>query len=129
MKVLCIDYGARRIGIALGDTDLKLAVPKAVLKNSPRVFEEIKKLVKEFGVSRIVVGLPLTPSGREGQRAKEVRKFVESLKNEVDAEIVFWDERYTTLSASEKAKGSKKLKEKIDALSAQEILTEYLNSL
>ena len=129
MKVLSIDYGAKRVGLAVGDTELKIAVPKGALKNNGRLVDRIAELVRESGVGIVVVGLPLTPSGREGQRASEVRKFVGELSQRLpDIEIVLWDERYTTQEAMRRA-GGKVSKEEIDALSAQIILEEFLDSL
>ena len=66
MKVLAIDYGKRRIGLALGDTNLRIAVPIGSIENrNQKTFEEISQKVREHGISIILLGLPLTPSGRE----------------------------------------------------------------
>lgn len=130
MKVLSIDYGSKRVGLAVGDLSLRIAVPKGTLKNNSRLFEELKRIVRESKVEKIVVGLPLTPSGKEGQRAREVRAFVERLSRELPhIDIVLWDERYTTQEAHRRLRGKKFEKEHIDALSAQIILEEFLESL
>ncbi len=127
MKVLSIDYGGRRIGVAVGDTDLGIAVPKCVIENDNRVLERIKSLIEESKVGKVVVGLPLTPSGKEGQRAREVREFVEKLRERLpDLEVVLWDERYTTQEALRRVG---KHREDLDAVAAQIILEEYLQSL
>lgn len=127
MKVLSIDYGGRRIGVAVGDTELGIAVPKCVIKNDKRVLERIKSLIEESKVGKVVVGLPLTPSGKEGQRAREVREFVEKLRERLpDLEVVLWDERYTTQEALRRVG---KHREDLDAVAAQIILEEYLQSL
>ena len=127
MKVLSIDYGEKRVGLAVGDTELKIAVPKGVLKNDRRIFERIKSVVEDSRVGRIVVGLPLTPSGKEGQRAKEVRSFVKKLREHLpDVEILLWDERYTTQEALRRLGRPGK---DLDAVAAQVILEEYLHSL
>jgi len=129
LKVLSIDYGAKRVGLAVGDTELKICIPKGTLKNNGRLIDRIAELVRESRAGIIVVGLPLTPSGREGQRAAEVRRFVEDLSKKLpDVEIVLWDERYTTQEAMRRT-GGKASKEEIDALSAQIILEEFLDSL
>ena len=127
MKVLSIDYGERRVGLAVGDTELKIAVPKGVIKNDERLPERIRSIVDESKVKRIIVGLPLTPSGREGQRARQVRDFVERLREFLPGmEIILWDERYTTQEALRRVG---RRREDLDAVAAQIILEEYLHSL
>jgi len=127
LKVLSIDYGERRIGLAVGDTELRIAVPKGVIKNDERVFECLGSVIKGSRVGRVVVGLPLTPSGKEGRRAKEVRSFVERLRELFpDLEIILWDERYTTQEAMRRlGKGGGD----VDSTAAQVILEDYLMSL
>ncbi len=131
MKILSIDFGLKRVGLAVGDTDLKIAVPKGTIPNDERLIDKLKKIVEENKVKKIVLGLPLTPSGKEGQRAKLVREFAQNLKRSLpEIEIVLWDERYTTIEAQNRLKElpSKKRKEMIDAVSAQVILEEFLMS-
>ena len=132
MKILSIDFGEKRIGLAVGDSALKVAVPKGVIPSGDRVLEEIDKIVKEGGIKLVVVGLPLTPSGKEGQRAKIVKEFVEALRERLQGvDVELWDERYTTVSAKERIShlSPEKQKEIIDAISAQIILEEYLENL
>lgn len=134
MKILAIDYGKKRIGLALGDTRLKIAVPIGSIENrNKRTFEEISSKIKEQGISVILLGLPLTPSGREGERVREVKNFLESLKNYIPegVEIILWDERYTTKEAYSIMEGLswRKKKELKDSLSAYAILLEYMESL
>ena len=127
MKVLSIDYGEKRVGLAVGDTELKIAVPKGVIKNDDRLLERIRSTALESGVKKVIVGLPLTPSGREGQRAKAVRDFVGRLKELLPGiEVLLWDERYTTQEALRRVG---KRSEDLDAIAAQIILEEYLSSL
>lgn len=134
MKVLAIDYGKRHIGLALGDTNLKVAIPINSIRNSGEgAIREILKKVKEYNISLILLGLPLTPSGKEGERAMEVRSFFESLKAQLpeDVEISLWDERYTTKEAYNLMKDLnwRKKKRFKDSLSAYVILLEYMESL
>jgi len=134
LKVLAIDYGKRRIGLALGDTNLRIAVPIGSIENrNQKTFEEISQKVREHGISIILLGLPLTPSGREGERAREVKDFLEALKSHTPkgVEIILWDERYTTKEAYNIMEGLswKKKKELKDSISAYAILLEYLESL
>ncbi len=133
MKVLSVDYGSKRIGLALGDENLKLAVPIGWIANTPSALETIVKTVRERGVVKLIIGLPLTLRGKEGQRAKEVRKFVSKLEESLgeDVEIVLWDERFTTEEAYRQLEGypQRKKKELKDSLSALIILQEYMESL
>ncbi len=132
MKILSIDFGEKRIGLAVGDSALKVAVPKGVISSGDHAFEEIERIVREGGIRLVVVGLPLTPSGKEGQRARIVRDFVEILRERLEGvDVELWDERYTTLSAKERIShlSPDKQKEIIDAISAQIILEEYLENL
>ncbi|WP_457601349.1 Holliday junction resolvase RuvX [Hydrogenivirga sp.] len=132
MKVIAIDYGLKRVGLAVGDTELGLAVPKAVLKNDARLIDRIREVVEETGAEKVVVGLPLTPSGREGERARLVKEFVERLREDLrHVDIELWDERYTTLAAQDRLRhlNPKKRKQLLDSVSAQLILEEYLKSL
>lgn len=133
MKVLAVDYGKKRIGLALGDTLLKIASPLYVLKNNGGVIEKINELVGEYKVSLLIVGLPLTPRGRKGQRAGEVEEFVKKLREKLpqDVEILTWDERYTTKEADWLLKDLPQIRRKKirDSVSAYVILKEYLESL
>jgi len=134
LKVLAIDYGSKRIGLALGDTTLGIALPLEVIENKgEKTLQVISNKVKDFGVHIILIGLPLTQRGKEGQRAKEVKGFTEKLKEFLpeDVEIILWDERYTTEEAYRLMQGvGLKRKERLkDSLSAYIILLEYMESL
>lgn len=131
MKVLAVDYGTKRVGLAIGDETLKLISPKGTVK-SEKAIEKIKEIVKESKVGKIVLGYPLTPSGKEGQRAKIVKRFYEQLKEELpEVEIILWDERWTTQEALRRLEGlsPKKKKELKDVMAAMIILEEYLDSV
>jgi len=129
LKVLSIDWGSKRIGLALGDAHLKLIIPLRPIDNDGRVFDKILERVRQHRVDLILLGLPLTPSGREGQRALEVREFAKRLQELLPENVAleFWDERYTTEEALRLA-GNKK-KEFKDSLSAYVILSEFFDSL
>ncbi len=134
LKVLAVDYGSKRIGLALGDTSLGIALPLEGIENKgEKTLQIIADKVKELGAHIILIGLPLTPMGKEGQRAKEVMDFSEKLRDFLheDVEIILWDERYTTKEAYRLMQGvSIKRREKLkDSLSAYIILLEYIESL
>jgi len=133
LKVLAIDYGSKRIGLALGDTNLKIASPFKVIENRGDIWKKIRSIVEEYQISVILVGLPLTPRGNLGQRAKEVEEFVKNLRENIpeDIDVITWDERYTTREAYwllENLPTSKRKKLK-DSVSAYVILKEYLETL
>ncbi len=131
MKVLAIDYGTKRVGLAIGDEELKIVSPKGVVKSAEAI-EKIKEIVKESKVGKIVLGYPITPSGKEGERAKLVKKFYESLREELpDVDIILWDERWTTKKAMSRLRGisPKKKKELKDVMAAMIILEEYFDSI
>ncbi len=130
MKVLAVDYGTKRVGLAVGDEVLKVVSPKGVISSKEAV-EKIKEIVKEGKIKKIVVGYPLTPTGKEGPRAKLVKKFAQNLKRELpEVEIILWDERWTTDEAMRRLEGlpPRKKKELRDVVSAMIILEEYLSS-
>ncbi|SNZ14417.1 Holliday junction resolvase RuvX [Hydrogenobacter hydrogenophilus] len=133
MKILAIDYGNKRLGLALGDTNLKIASPFKVIENRGDIWQKIRSIVEEHQVSVVLVGLPLTPRGNLGLRAKQVEEFVKNLKENLpeDIDIITWDERYTTREAYwllENLPASKRKKLK-DSVSAYVILKEYLETL
>ena len=131
MKILAIDYGTKRIGIAVGDSKLRIAMPKGVIKNSQGAVDEVARVITDSGIEKVIVGLPLTPSGKEGQRALMVREFVDRLREKLpEVDIELWDERYTTMEAESRLSHipPKKRKNLIDSVSAQIILEEYLRS-
>jgi len=131
LKVLAIDWGTKKIGLALGDTSLKLAVPLKPLYNGEGVYSSILSVIREYGVNLVLLGLPLTPSGKEGQRALEVRKFAKELESILPegVSLDFWDERYTTEEALRLAEGFRKKRELKDSLSAYVMLIEFFESL
>lgn len=134
MKVLAVDYGKKRVGIATGDSNFKIAFPRTVLTNrgSKPLIEEIKKICEEIGVSIIVVGLPLNM--KEEQSSNEilghVKIFVDELKKSMtNIEIVLFDERLSTFEGQELMKEVKNIGEKNpledDAYAAQIILQRF----
>lgn len=130
-RVIGLDIGLKRIGVALSDPFLITASPKGYIENDDRVLENIKKLLEEYQTNDVVVGLPLTLRGNEGEQAVYTRQFVERLKKEVpQLNVVFVDERFTS-SLAQKHLNPKKVKNKgeIDSMSAVFILQTYLDSL
>ena len=132
MRVLGIDYGDRKIGLAVSDK-LKLtaqALESYHLKNEKEDEEYFKKLISKFEISEVVVGLPLRMDGSLGTMAKKTQQFASWLENKLNLPVAFWDERLTTQQANKillhhkrKAKFKKDLE---DQISAVIILSTYL---
>jgi putative Holliday junction resolvase len=129
-RILALDVGNKRIGVAYSDPSGISITPLETIQNNEKVFEKIKNLVNEFNVGEIVIGLPLTLRGEEGEQARITREFGERLKKEIpEVEIKFIDERFTTaLAEKHLAQTTKKTKrkKKLDSLSATYILQTYL---
>ncbi|ACD66115.1 MAG TPA: Holliday junction resolvase RuvX [Sulfurihydrogenibium sp.] len=132
-RILGLDIGLKRIGVAVSDPFGVTATPLEFILNDEKVFEKINDLIKNYKISKIVIGLPLTLKGEEGEQARYTKEFVENLKNHIpqDIEIIFVDERFTSSLAEKTLLQTKKKnkKEKIDSLSAVFILQTYLDRL
>lgn len=135
MRILGIDYGDKRIGVAVSDPLGIIAQGVAVIgKNETfdQDIRELKRIIKKYsGVDEIVVGLPKTMAGEIGPQAEKVLTFVEALKKEFKLNIVTWDERLTTVEAErtliEAGLSRKKRKKIIDKSAAANILQNYLD--
>lgn len=99
--VLGIDYGRRRLGIALADEETRLALPRKPLtvRNTEEALRQIEALVRAQGVERIVVGLPLTLLGTQGMQAREAQEFAKALEKRMGIPVDVEDERLTTKGA------------------------------
>lgn len=129
-----LDVGERRVGVAISDELGAIATPLATVQRGPRDREEIDRLVREWNVSQLVVGMPTGLSGREGPQAALVRAFAAKLEQELDpsVEVVYWDERLTTAIAErsmiEAGTSRARRKERIDAVAAAVLLQSYLDA-
>jgi putative Holliday junction resolvase len=130
-RILALDIGDKRIGVAISDESHLLARPlTTITRTSKREdFAKIARLIAEQGVERLIVGRPWTRRGEEGHQAQRVRRYVEALSEVVRVSIEFQDERYTSLEAEEKlgVKRRPRAKGEIDAAAAAIILQDYLN--
>ena len=133
MKVMSIDYGDVRTGIALSEVRGILASPYCVINQSyqPKLVDEIVKIIKENKVDKIVIGLPRNMDGSYGYRCDECKSLGNALLEKINVEVVYEDERLTTVMAhnilSENNVRGKKRKETVDAVSAVMILQSYLD--
>jgi len=133
-RVAGIDYGTVRIGVALGDLEVRMASP---YENYNRRSEKLdaeyfQELAKQERLVRWVVGLPVHLSGEESQKSHEAREFGKWLGELTGVPVDFYDERFTSAQAEQILQGAnltkKKRKARLDQLAAQIMLTAYLES-
>ena len=134
-RILGLDFGKRRIGLALSDELGITAQGIPTLKRNTRSddFDYLSELIDGRQVTRIVVGYPLNMNGSEGAQARQAAQFGRTLANRCGVEVTMWDERLTTREAarllSASGVGLRKRQGAIDRLSAVLILQSYLDSL
>ncbi len=132
-RVLALDVGSRRIGVALSDEGGQFAMPLTTVQAQPtaRAIQQIAALVQDYRVDVVVVGLPLTMDGEIGAQAQLVQGFVEQLQQQLAVPIKLFDERLTSSVAEQMLRdmGVKpaKRKQRIDELAATIILQDYLD--
>jgi putative Holliday junction resolvase len=135
MRILGLDIGDKRIGVAISDPEQILATPLATIarEDDKKAIADIVELVDRHGVARIIVGLPYSLDGSIGGQANKVMDFAESLSKRTTASIETWDERLSTVAVERllRESGSKKAakRAKRDAAAAAFILQGYLDSL
>jgi putative pre-16S rRNA nuclease len=129
VKVLALDFGPARTGVAVSDPTGTLARPLGVVERatSEKGLARLRDLARAEGVERIVVGLPVTLRGMRGEQAAETERFVEALQAAVEIPVETFDERYTTRLAQGSPAGSGRAAE--DARAAAHLLTTYLEWL
>lgn len=120
MKVLAVDYGSARTGVAVSDPTGTLARPLGVVERAATEdgMRRLAAIVRVEEPERVVVGLPLTLRGERGAQAEETERFVESLRREVEVPVETFDERFTTTLAGPGGDD--------DARAAAHLLTSYL---
>jgi putative pre-16S rRNA nuclease len=123
VKVLALDYGSARTGVAVSDPTGTVARPLGVVERAATEdgIAHLVELVREEGVERIVVGLPITLRGEHGAQAEETDRFVELLRAAVDLPVESFDERFTTKLAEA---GDARAEQ--DAVAAAHLLSSYL---
>ncbi len=135
MVIMALDYGEKRIGVAVGNSELKTSTPVKSLKNISKelIISEIKSLIDDYEISLIVIGYPLNMDDSESLMSKRVKKFKNLIVRETGLDVKLIDERLTSFEAEEMLKSSRgdirKSKDFIDSISAHIILTEYLETI
>jgi putative holliday junction resolvase len=132
-RILGIDYGERRIGIAVSDPTRTIATAVKTLPNKPDTLKIINQIAIDYAVSEIVVGLPLTLKGTDSEKTKEVRLFKEKLEQLGSIPVLFEDERLSTRQAASSllfmntTRKQRRDKGKVDQMAAALILQSYLD--
>lgn len=123
MKVVALDYGRARTGVAVSDPTGTIARPLRVVEraSSGTGLAELAQLIGEEGADRVVVGLPLTLRGERGEQARETETFVEALRAAIAVPVETFDERFTTDLAEQSAGAAAD-----DAHAAAHLLSSYL---
>jgi putative Holliday junction resolvase len=133
-RVIAVDLGARRIGVAVTDTMRLAAHPHATLarRGGERDLRAIAAIVRELDAERVVLGLPLSPEGEEGPAAKSARAFAARLRAALEVPVELIDERFSTVEAEEvllEADLSRaKRRQMIDRIAAAVILRRWLDA-
>ena len=133
-RTLALDIGEKRIGVAVGDETGTLARPLTTIARASKRqdFERIAGLVAEQGAGRVIAGYPRSLSGDEGPQAQRVRRYVEALALTLPVPVELWDERYTTVEATDRLREAKRRRSRdrgqLDAAAAAIILQDYLDA-
>ncbi len=134
-RILAIDYGTRRIGLALSDPSQFLASSLETLHNNGtnKFIQTIIPLLKTNGVVVVVVGMPYNMKGDIGERGKQVQEFINTIREGIKIPVLPWDERMSTVSAEKTMiatnKSPSKNRHKIDRVAAAFILQSFLDRL
>jgi putative Holliday junction resolvase len=132
MRVLGLDWGTVRIGVAMSDEEQRMAFPLQNVLENKTALTEIKKLVNEYEIRKVVLGLPLSLDGSQTESSEKVKKFAKQLEQELELVIEYVDERFSTV-ASTKSLQQQKIKEKDqrqikDNVAAALMLQQYLET-
>ncbi|MFH0912131.1 MAG: Holliday junction resolvase RuvX [Patescibacteria group bacterium] len=131
MRVLGLDVGKKRIGVALGDTENKVVVGLSTLINGSGTFSELQEIVIRENIKKLIIGWPTTMSGQSGQQVDYTRKWSEQAIKVLNISVEYMDERLSSKMARDSlaAIGQQLTKENIDQAAAVLILQNYLERL
>lgn len=134
-RILAIDFGTVRMGVAISDPSRILASPLAVVQNGPDTITEIAALIKQHDVTEIMIGLPLNVDGSDSTMTQRVRAFATHVEQSLHLPVVLYDERYSSMIAQEMmieaghSRKQRQTKGELDKRAAAAMLQEYLNGL
>ena len=133
-RILGIDYGSRRVGVALSDPLRVIASGAGTLDNSPGLIATLVSLMQAEHVTLVVVGMPYAPDGGEGGKAEEVGRFVSALRSATTIPVETWDESFSSVNARQAfidggmKKSKRREKGRIDEMAARLLLQEFLEN-
>ena len=132
MKILSLDYGTKRVGLATCDA-LEITVnPKGFFENNKDLFEKLKQFIQQEQIQKVILGLPLSMDGSSSAMTHEVKLFHQNLSAYLNVPIEFWDERLTSHEAQkiliDQNVRRQKRKTLVDGLAACLLLEDYLGS-
>ena len=133
-RILSIDFGEKRIGIAISDPLKMFAIPLVTLNNTSKFWIELKKTINQYNIVHVVIGYPYKDDGSKSSVAKQIEKFAIDLTNKLNLSYEFIDERYSSSIAREQiingvpSKKKRRDKSLIDKNAAAVILQDYLKS-
>lgn len=132
-RILSIDHGEKRVGVAMSDVTRLIAQGVATLKNDEDLFENLVQIIRKEEIVRIVVGMPYSGDGGKGKKALEVEEFITQLKQHTSIDIDTWDESYSSVNAHRAfidigmKKKKRQQKYRVDEMAARLMLQEYLD--
>ena len=136
MRIMGLDYGSKTVGVAVSDSLMITAQGVEIIRRKEenklrKTYARIEELIKEYDVSRIILGYPKNMNNTVGERAEKTEEFMENLKRRTGLEVVLWDERLTTVAADrammEGGLRAKERKDYVDMIAAVFILQGYMD--
>jgi putative Holliday junction resolvase len=132
MRIMAIDYGLKRVGVAITDALCTIAQPLLTIepRSASALIKRLKCIAQENEVGLIILGNPLSLQGKPTEMSNRIERFLKKLRRSIDVEVVLWDERYVSKYAMNRMRslGISGKKEEIDRIAAAIILDEYLES-
>lgn len=128
MRIVGIDLGERRIGVAAADDRVRVAIPVDTVEVGRDLVETVERIVAEQQADEVVIGLPLSMSGAIGPQAQKALEMVEALRERLGAAVHTWDERLTTVQASRSGAKRAGGQASRDAAAAALLLQAFLDS-
>ena len=134
-RLLAIDYGEKRLGLAISDPNQIISKPlkTIILSDSQYIYNELEKIISDYEIQKLIIGLPLGMDGKKTQQTSKVEAFKEDLQNKISIPVILFDERLSSVSAKKSliSQGIKTgyNKYKIDQTAAAIFLQHYLDTL
>ena len=123
-RILAVDYGEKRLGIAISDETKTIAIPRPHIEASKR--DQIVQVVKDCDVEKILLGFPVNLKGEEGRSAQKVRLFKDWIQKNINLPVELIDERFSTKEVQKEIGKSSRARKLIDSLVAARMLERYL---